>query len=506
MAAMSASAAAPLRRDPARGVLAGVAAGLARRLGIDPLIVRVGFIATSFAGGLGLGLYILCWAVMPGEDGSRAPVERIAGRRETWLVVAGMVLLALAALLLLRKWGIWFSDAIVWPVILAAAGGALIWRQSTDDDPAVDRPVQARAAPRTPSFALPRDAVGRVFLGAALVVGGGLVFLWLNDALAPARDVLLAVVVVVIALTLILAPWWLRLVRGLTAERTERIRSQERAEVAAHLHDSVLQTLALMQKRVDDPREVAALARRQERELRAWLNGRRAAGEETGAAEVVEGAQHVVVPVVRERELEIRRLGDLAGALAPEQAALEQVLLSAASGFGDRGGAAGRPFELDQSVEHVDRRVERGPHRSVLRLAVPATVGESLPQDALDDRGDVDPEVGAGLDRPAVDARLDLAVEVPLTGVLPAPVLGDERDRAAGPPRTRGRARGSGGSGACASSPSTAARVHRRRRPPGSRRHRPTIRRRPRSPGGGRPSLRAPRSPARPRPRRATRP
>ena len=146
--------------------------------------------------------------------------------------------------------------------------------------------------------------MGRVLVGAALVVGGGLVFLWLNDALQPARDVLLAVVVVVVALTLILAPWWLRLVRGLTAERTERIRSQERAEVAAHLHDSVLQTLALMQKRVDDPREVAALARRQERELRAWLNGRRAAGEDTvalaleSAAAEVEEAHGVPIEVV----------------------------------------------------------------------------------------------------------------------------------------------------------------------------------------------------------------
>ena len=304
LAAMSASAAAPLRRDPARGVLAGVAAGIARRVGIDPLIVRVGFIAASFAGGFGVGLYILGWALMPDEDGGRAPVERIAGRRETWLVVAGMVLLALAALLLLREWGIWFSDAVVWPVILAAAGGALIWRQSTDDEPAVDRPVAARTAPRTPSISLPRDAFGRVFVGAALVVGGGLVFLWLNDALQPARDVLLAVVVVLVALTLILAPWWLRLVRGLTAERTERIRSQERAEVAAHLHDSVLQTLALMQKRVDDPREIAALARRQERELRAWLDGRRATGEETvalaleSAAAEVEEAHGVPIEVV----------------------------------------------------------------------------------------------------------------------------------------------------------------------------------------------------------------
>jgi signal transduction histidine kinase len=295
-----------LRRDPGRGVLAGVAAGIARRVGIDPLIVRVGFIAATFAGGFGLALYLIGWALMPNEDGSRAPVERIAGKRETWLVVAGMVLLALAALLLLRKWGLWFSDEIVWPVILTAAGAALIWRQSTaGHEPVPERPAAARAAPRTAApLKLPRDALGRASVGAALVVGGGLVFLWLNGALGAARDVLLAVVVVVVALTLILAPWWLRLVRGLGAERAERIRSQERSEVAAHLHDSVPQTLALMQKRVDDPREVAALARRQERELRAWLNGRRAAGDATvalaleAAAAEVEEAHGVPVEVV----------------------------------------------------------------------------------------------------------------------------------------------------------------------------------------------------------------
>jgi signal transduction histidine kinase len=308
MATMSASA--QLRRDADGAVLAGVAAGLARRLGVDPLIVRVAFVAASAAGGFGLALYLLGWAVMPGRDGERAPIERIAGRRETWLVVAGMVLLALAALLLLRAWGIWFSDAIVWPVILAAAGGALIWRQSQEGPDPLSRPTDSPRPVRgsdpltLPRVSLPRDAFGRVLVGAALVVGGALVFLWLNDALQPARDVLLAVVVVLVALTLILAPWWLRLVRGLSAERTERIRSQERAEVAAHLHDSVLQTLALMQKRASEPREVAALARRQERELRAWLNGRRAAGDATVAlaleavAAEVEEAHGVPVEVV----------------------------------------------------------------------------------------------------------------------------------------------------------------------------------------------------------------
>src|SRR6185437_15868608 len=93
-------------------------------------------------------------------------------------------------------------------------------------------------------------------------------------------------VVVVSSKKHILAPFLWRLGRNLALERAERIRSQERAEVAAHLHDSVLQTLTLMQKRADDPREVAALARRQERELRDWLagDGRREADARFAAA------------------------------------------------------------------------------------------------------------------------------------------------------------------------------------------------------------------------------
>src|SRR6185295_6679238 len=176
---------------------------------------------------------------------------RLAGRRDTWLVLSGSTLLLLSVLLLLREWGLWFSDAVVWPVLLAGGGAALIWRQSAASAPPAEPPAAPeRARPDRPvdpqrALRLPTPEAGPAAIGATLVIAAALVFLWLNDALAPARDVILAVLVVVIALTLILAPWWLRLVRGLTAERAERIRSQERAEVAAHLHDSVLQTLAL---------------------------------------------------------------------------------------------------------------------------------------------------------------------------------------------------------------------------------------------------------------------
>jgi signal transduction histidine kinase len=96
------------------------------------------------------------------------------------------------------------------------------------------------------------------------------IFLAANDALTAARSVVAAVAVSLSGLALILGPWMWRLARQLSEERRERIRVEERGEVAAHLHDSVLQTLALIQ-RAEDPREMSALAHRQERELRAWL-------------------------------------------------------------------------------------------------------------------------------------------------------------------------------------------------------------------------------------------
>jgi len=377
-------------------VLGGVCAGIGRRLGIDPIVLRVGFVAAAVSGGVGILLYAIAWAFVPAEGAQRSAAARIRGRRESWQAAAGTGLLVLSALLVFRELGIWFSDALVWPVVVAAAGAALIWRQSTSatgGGPAAAAPAGRTSALATPGSrteppgASPAGAGGgsaaeaaaptpprvitglplrggpalsRAGLGVALVLGAGLFFLQANGALGALRDVLLAVVVVLIAVGLILAPWWWRLVRNLTEERTERIRSQERAEMAAHLHDSVLQTLALVQRRAEDPREVAGLARRQERELRAWLTGR----SEPEARRSVSTALEGVAAEVEETHgipIDVVSVGD-----APVDddaltviAAAREALVNAARFAGEHGPVS-LYAEVDDERLHVFVR-DRGP-------------------------------------------------------------------------------------------------------------------------------------------------
>src|SRR5262245_28168502 len=292
MAVNTTTASRPLRRDTRHKLIAGVCSGIGKPLRLDPAVVRLGFVAGALSGGIGLVVYAFAWAVLPAEGESASVADRMRDRRAAWETALGAGLLVLAALLVFRELGVWFSDAIVWPVVLAAAGAAVIWRQSAAGSPRTEAP-RPPAPGRTRSLAvrtIAAGALGRAALGAALVVGAAILFLQSNDALGPARDVVLAVVVILIGLALILAPWWLRLVRSLGAERTERVRSQERAEMAAHLHDSVLQTLTLIQRQSGDPQAVAALARSQERELRAWLQGKRRIMEELTLGGALEAA------------------------------------------------------------------------------------------------------------------------------------------------------------------------------------------------------------------------
>jgi signal transduction histidine kinase/phage shock protein PspC (stress-responsive transcriptional regulator) len=326
-----------LRRDRRAGWLGGVCAGIARRYGVDVALVRLAFVVAAAAGGVGVAAYALGWLVIPGGEAKGGSRRGPTGRGAVE-VALGTALLLLSVLLTSRALGLWLSDAVVWPLVLVAGGGALLWRQSVT--------TPAAAAPRTvhpppPSPADPQvarservreaaeaagrraGAISRVGIGVALVVAAALAFLQATGALDAARDVLLATVAVIVVLGVIFAPWIVRLVRSLTQERAQRIRSQERAEVAAHLHDSVLQTLAMVQRRADDPREVATLARRQERELRAWLadrprpgEGRRlAAALEAAAAEVEEGhGVPVELVTVGDRDLDETARGLVAAA------------------------------------------------------------------------------------------------------------------------------------------------------------------------------------------------
>src|SRR6185369_6578442 len=139
-------------------------------------------------------------------------------------------------------------------------------------------------------------------------------------------------------------------------------------------------------------------------------------GLDPRVAQVIEAAQDVVVPPGRERELEPARVDHLAGRLPPEQPPFEQVLLASGARLGHQGRPADRPLVLEQALEDVDRRAERGHRRAVLDLAVPAAVAELLPEQPLDERRHVDAEVRAGRDDVAVDARLDLALEEPALG------------------------------------------------------------------------------------------
>jgi signal transduction histidine kinase len=332
MAATPRTPAAPvrdLRRDRDNGMVAGVCAGLGKRFGVDPLLLRILFAATTIASGIGLVAYVLAWILLPAEGADDSAARALTqgwGRRGTVEVALGVGFLLLAVLLAFRKLGLPFSDVLIWPLVLVAAGAALIWHRSASADgdpiaaalPRVNLSATASAVLR-PAAGESRPAViSRIGIGVTLVIAAAIVFLQFSGALAAATDVALAALVVAIAFGVIFAPWFVRLLTSLTAERAERIRSQERAEVAAHLHDSVLQTLALVQKRAGDPRAVAALARRQERELRTWLSGapavadgeRRLAAALEAAAQEIEERHGVAVDVVAVGDAPLDRDGE----------------------------------------------------------------------------------------------------------------------------------------------------------------------------------------------------
>jgi signal transduction histidine kinase len=205
-------------------VLAGVCGGVASALGVDATLVRLAFALLALAGGAGILLYFALWTY----GSSRTPL-------------LGQALIAVSAVAFLFALGL--SGAAVLGAGLLVAGIAV---------------VLARGGSLRPGGSLPKLGIALMMAGAVTLLGRG-----------GASSSLIAPGALAGALLLVFAPWlW-----ELAGQRTERIRLQERADVAARVHDSVLQTLALVQRHAGDEARVSSLARRQERELRRWLYG-----------------------------------------------------------------------------------------------------------------------------------------------------------------------------------------------------------------------------------------
>lgn len=245
-------------RPAERRVVAGVAAGVAEHLGVPVLTVRLVFAVGASIGFSGVVAYLLLWWFMP----LAAPVDDtdsgVSDRERAQALAVAVVGLGLAIGVQAVGWGL--PTAVVVPMAVAVAGLVLIWRQV--DDESWDS--WGGAGPRWRRWT-------RSIVGLVLVVFAVSYLLLSERGTGALVDVGITIVAVVVGVALVAGPLISRVLRDLSNERRERVRTQERADMAAHLHDSVLQTLALLQKNAADPAAVATIARRQERELRDWL-------------------------------------------------------------------------------------------------------------------------------------------------------------------------------------------------------------------------------------------
>lgn len=244
--------------------LGGVCTGIAAHLGVPRWAVRAAFVLLALTG-FGVVLYAAYWIVLPLDVSGPAPARQASDERQ-YGVGLGILVAVVASMILLSLLGFPLPWWVSVPAVLVTAGVAVVWRQSDEAQRA-----RARAAGGAGARAVVRDSWRRSLLGLGLVVLGVVaLILGRGDVLGLLRS-LVAGLLVLGGVVLVLLPWLLGLWRSSVAERRARIRSEERAEVAAQVHDSVLQTLSLIQRAADDPREVARLARAEERALRGWL-------------------------------------------------------------------------------------------------------------------------------------------------------------------------------------------------------------------------------------------
>jgi signal transduction histidine kinase len=271
----------PFRRDRDSSLLGGVASGLATRMGWDVTVVRMLFVLAALVSGLGVAPYALAWLLIPAAGQTRNIASDAVTDRRGIGQAAAIASLLIVALIIGSALGAGWLGSLAWGLVIAVPVLWLIWRNA----PAAEQDQMRRIA--EPVFGLAsgtrRSWIKLRILGGFILAGAGLgVLLSLGHKdfalLRPLGGVLLVLASVVV----LLGPWWLRIARDLAVERRARVRAEERADMASRVHDSVLQTLALIQRRAGDPQQVVALARAQERELRSWLFDGRAPGSLDG--------------------------------------------------------------------------------------------------------------------------------------------------------------------------------------------------------------------------------
>jgi signal transduction histidine kinase/phage shock protein PspC (stress-responsive transcriptional regulator) len=262
-----------MRRVTDDRLLGGVAAGIARRFGRDVTVVRILFVIFGLPG-LGLAPYFACWLIIRADGEDDTIAARALGDRGT-VALAVAVGSVVALVMIVISWlGITWFNSFSWAYVVSAAGLVAVARHGS----AAERQTLRRlAAPLLSTDGAERR--GRVLARVAVtavLLGAGLGLLMYNNnmhAVGTQVRALSGVVLMVAAIVVLLVPWWARMARDLVTERQGHARAEERIEMAARLHDSVLQTLALIQRRADNPQQVVQLARAQERELRGWLFG-----------------------------------------------------------------------------------------------------------------------------------------------------------------------------------------------------------------------------------------
>ena len=272
----------PLRRPQDGRLAAGVAAGLAARLGLDVTLVRTAFVVATIFSGFGAAAYVVSWLLIPESGASSNIATRALADRRGIALAAGLGSLLAILLILASALGATWLSTFAWPLVVSVAGLVLIWRNASAGEQALLRrftdPLLGLAGGGSRTRIVLRVLIAVVLIG----IGMGLVFTGRPNHYALRG--LAGVALLFAAVVIMLGPWWLRIARDLVVERQARVRAEERADMAARVHDSVLQTLALIQRRADDPQQVVQLARAQERELRSWLFDDRAPGSLDGQA------------------------------------------------------------------------------------------------------------------------------------------------------------------------------------------------------------------------------